>query len=161
MELEAGAFAGADIVGLDGVVESADGADDGNGAVLERVDLVEAAGFVARGHEEHVGAGLDAVRHVIVVSDLDGEAARILADETAEEILVILVSGAENDDGNILVRQAVGGEGDEIEALLGGKARDDADDGRGGFRVEREAAQQIAAALAACPPATPPNNGRR
>ena len=97
VELEAGAFAGADIVGFDGVVEAAGGADDGDGAVLERVDLVEAAGFVARGHEEHVGAGLDAVRHLIVVSDLDGEAAGILADETAEEILVILVSGAEDD----------------------------------------------------------------
>ena len=45
------------------------------------------------------------------------------------------------------MREAVGGEGDQIESLLGGKAGDDADDGRGGFRIEREAEQQIAAAL--------------
>lgn len=37
--------------------------DDGDGAVGHGIELIEAAGLKARGHEEHVAAGRHAVRH--------------------------------------------------------------------------------------------------
>lgn len=40
--------------------------DNGNGAVGHGVELVEAAGLEARGHEQHVAAGRDAVRQAHV-----------------------------------------------------------------------------------------------
>ncbi len=40
--------------------------DDGHGAVGHGIELVEAAGLEARGHEQHVAAGRDAVRQANV-----------------------------------------------------------------------------------------------
>ena len=53
-ELESGSGTVLKVERLDGVVETACGADDGDRAVPEAVNLVQAAGFVARGHHEDV-----------------------------------------------------------------------------------------------------------
>src|SRR6185369_891762 len=49
-ELEAGSLAGARVPMFNGIVEAAGGADDGDCAVLQAVDLVEAARLVSGGH---------------------------------------------------------------------------------------------------------------
>ncbi len=54
----------------DGVGQTAGAAHHGQGAVTQAVDLIQAAGLEARRHQEDVGAGLDAVREVLVVTDV-------------------------------------------------------------------------------------------
>src|SRR5436305_8082501 len=51
---------------LDGIDQATDRVDDGQRAVAQRVELVEAAGLESRGHEERVRAALHAVREAIV-----------------------------------------------------------------------------------------------
>ena len=46
-------------------------ADHRDGAVPQAVDLVEAARLIAAGHQEHIAAGLDAVRQRVVEADVD------------------------------------------------------------------------------------------
>src|SRR6266700_7979998 len=69
LKFEAGAFFRARVPGVDGVVETAGGAHNGYCPVLQAIDLAEAAGFIARRHQEHVCPGLDFVSKDIVVSN--------------------------------------------------------------------------------------------
>src|SRR5450755_5139166 len=70
-KLEAGTLAGASVPMLDRVVEAAGGTDDGNRAVLQAVNLVEAARLVPGRHEKHVTARLNLVRDGVVIGHLD------------------------------------------------------------------------------------------
>src|SRR2546425_6468533 len=84
LELETRAIAGPRIKGLNRVVEPPRGAYHGHGAVLQAVNLVQPAGFVARRHQKHVRPGLNLVRQGVVIGDLHadfaGESRRQLAE---------------------------------------------------------------------------------
>ncbi len=71
---------------------------DGHGAVAQTVELVETTGLVARGHHEHVRAGLDQVRELVaeaaVEADLPGEGAL----ECAEHLFEVVLAAAEQDE---------------------------------------------------------------
>ncbi len=76
-EFEAGAL-------IHGIRQAAGGAHDGHGAIAQAVHLVEPARLVTAGHQEHIGAGFDAVRQRIVVTDVHGDFRRVVLGETAE-----------------------------------------------------------------------------
>src|SRR6202022_403805 len=62
----------------DAVREPPDGADQRKRSIAQRVELVEPAGLEPRGHDEHVGAGLDPVRKAIVEAELRRHPAEML-----------------------------------------------------------------------------------
>src|ERR1700739_2379868 len=53
IEFEAGSLPGARIPGFDRLVQAAGGAHNRHSSILQAVNLVQAAGFVARRHQEH------------------------------------------------------------------------------------------------------------
>ena len=68
VEQEAGALAGRGFHCVHRVGQPAGATHDRHRAVAQAVHLVQAARLVARRHEEHVGAGLDPVRELVVVA---------------------------------------------------------------------------------------------
>src|SRR3569832_1691008 len=60
-------------------------------AVAQAVDLIEAAGLVTRGHQEEIGAGLDAVGERFAETDADVTALRIVRGQRREGLLEGLV----------------------------------------------------------------------
>ena len=95
-EDETGAGAGARVPGLHGVGEPAGAVHDGHRAVAQAVELVEAAGLVARRHEEHVGARLDQVGEVVVEAAVETDLAREGALQAAEHVLEPRLAAAEH-----------------------------------------------------------------
>jgi len=143
-KFEAGAGAGRLAVVGDGVVEAAGGADDGEGAVLHRVDLIEAAGFVERRHEKEVAAGFDAVTEVVGVADVRADAAGMGSGQPVDEVFRVGVAVAEYDALHEHIVE--GGRerfAEEVEAFLVGEAADDAEDGQVGADFEIEAATAV------------------
>ena len=55
---------------INGIIQAPGGANHRHCAVAQAVDLVQAAGFVVAGHQEHVGAGFDPVGKRGIVADL-------------------------------------------------------------------------------------------
>ena len=110
---------------LDRVVESAGGAHHRYGSIAHAVDLVQPAGLVARGHQEDVAARFNLVRQGIVIGDLHGEFLRILLVQLAEQLFILAVAAAQHHHDQVLPGQAIGHLENQIESLLGGKARHD------------------------------------
>src|SRR6185312_14629839 len=111
-----------------GVFQSTGGADHRHGSVAQAVDLVQSAGFVAAGHEEHVCAGLYAMGERVVVSEFDGNAARIAGLEGSEQSFHLFFAIAEGSEIHILSEDLIGSLANQIEAFLGGKPGDDANE---------------------------------
>ncbi len=97
LEHEARAFAGGRIERLHGVGQAAGLAHDGDRAVAQAEHLVQAAGLVARRHEQHVCTGLDQVSQLIIVAAVERRLAREGLVQPAEELLVAPLPGAEYD----------------------------------------------------------------
>ena len=121
-EREARALAGELVVGGHGVAETARLAYHGQGAVAHGDHLREAARLEERRHEEHVGAGIHAMREGVVECDARSAGARILIGEVAHRLLVI--AGAEHGHLHAAGKDAVERVRDEVHALLAGEARD-------------------------------------
>ncbi len=83
IEHHAGALPGLRIEVLHRVGQPAGAAHDRDGAVAQAVHLVEAAGLVLRGHQEHVAGGLDPVRVFLAVATAKGHARRMLMRQLA------------------------------------------------------------------------------
>jgi len=147
-ELESSACAKAGIPFLHSVVESAGRTHNGHGSILEGVDLVEAAGLEAAGHEENIRAGFDFVGEGIVVTNLDGEAARVCISKVPEKLFVLRFAGSESDDCYIALCKAAGNLLKQVEAFLRSEAGADTDDGRLFRDFETEGVKQILTALA-------------
>src|ERR1051326_5369638 len=126
-ELETGSLASARVPRLDGVVKTAGCANDWNSAVLEAVNLIQAAGFVLRGHEEHVTASFDLVGQRIVVGDLNGDLLRELFLHPGEHFFVLAITIAQGDHNQFLAGETVHDLGNQVEALLRRETRDDSD----------------------------------
>ena len=65
------------------VVQAACCAHDGNCSIAQAVNLIQAAGLVARRHQKHIRAGFDFVRDGIVVSDFHADFRRIFLRQLA------------------------------------------------------------------------------
>ena len=104
-EFEARPLAGCFVVLLDGVFQPAGGAHDGQRAVFERVNLVQAARLVAGGHHEKVRSGFDPVRQFVVVADVTAHPSGVAPRQRAEVCLQPLVTGAENRKLDVHLRQ--------------------------------------------------------
>ena len=122
---------------LDGVVEPAGCAHYRYSSVAHAVELVQPAGFIARGHEEDVAASFNLVRQRVVVNDLHRELLRILFVQLAEQLFIIAVAAAQHEHDHLLPGQAIGYLENKIEALLGGKTRHNANHRQ--LRVFRQA----------------------
>jgi len=97
-------------------------AHDGDGAVFQAVDLIQAAGLVARGHEEHIRSGFNFVGDGVVECYFGGDFVGELFIETLEHFFVELVARART---TMIIsswarRSMIWG--DEIEALLRGES---------------------------------------
>src|SRR5699024_2024794 len=120
--------AGEDVVGLYGVLEAAGLPDNGNGAVVHGVELGEAAGLEAGGHQQRVGAGIDPVGSGLVILDAGAEGAAVGVLIIPEGVLIALVAGAQHHHLGVAVEDLGHNGVDEIQTLLVGQARDEADD---------------------------------
>src|SRR5271166_6535995 len=143
LELESRALPGLRIKLFDGVVESADRAHNRHGAIAQAVDLVHAAGFVMRRHEEHVATGFDLVRQRVVVGDLHAKLLGILFVQLPEHLFVGGLAGAEHRHNQVGAGQAVGYLLHQIEALLRNEAGDDANHWQPRVFCDAERLQQV------------------
>ena len=128
VEGKAVALPGEGVVGLHGVLQAAGLPHDGQGAVVHGVELGQAAGLKAGGHQQGVGAGVDAVGPGLVVLDAGAEGALVGVLIPPEGVLIHLVAGAQHHDLGVAV-QHLGDDGaDQIQALLVGQPGDEAKD---------------------------------
>ena len=123
-EREAGALAGELVIGDDGVLEAAGLAHHGQGAVAHGDDLREAAGLELGRHEEHVGAGVHALRERGVELDARAHLTGVLILEPAQTLLVVGVTGAEHGHLHAALQNPLEGVHHKIHALLAREARD-------------------------------------
>src|SRR5579872_1495330 len=133
---------------LNRIFESAGGAHDWHGSVLEAVDLVQPAGFVVRRHQEDVGAGLDFVSEGAIIAKMNEKLSGEAIGQPTKEVAVFCLSSAEDDHDHVLFRQLVAESGNQVKAFLRSHARDDGDDRRlRGNVLRMEKPQQIFAAF--------------
>ena len=110
------------IEGLHRVVQTAGGADNRHRTVFHTVDLVQPAGLIARGHQEHVRPGFDLVGQHIIVGDLYGHLVGVLPGQSQEELLVGPIARPERHQGEVFCEQTVGHLSDQVKSLLRGEA---------------------------------------
>ena len=97
-ELQAGAQALGDGhgIGVDHRVgQPADPRDHGQRPIAQRAELGEAAGLVARGHQQRIDAALDQMGEALVIADVAADAAGILIGGVAEAALQPALAGAQ------------------------------------------------------------------
>mmetsp|Transcript_22653 Transcript_22653/g.73662 ORF Transcript_22653/g.73662 Transcript_22653/m.73662 type:complete len:453 (+) Transcript_22653:873-2231(+) len=96
--------------------------------VPHRVQLVQSARFEARGHEEDVARGGDAVRGLVREADPSAELVREGALRLLHKLFEVREAAAEHDELNILVHNLVDAFRDEVRPLLAVEAPDEADE---------------------------------
>ena len=139
------------VVGEHGVAQAARLAHDRHGAVAHGDHLGEAARLELAGHEEHVAAGVDAVRQLVVHREARGQPARILALRPGEQVGVLRLAHAQHDQLDARAHQLADDALHQVEALLVGQAGDDAHQRRVRLNAQAELLLQLllAALLAA------------
>ena len=120
-------FPVARVPGLDGVVQTSRGANDWHRAIFQAIDLVQPAGLILRGHEEHVCARFNLVRNGIVISNLHRNLLWKLLLHAQEHLFIFLVASAQSHNNHVLARQPVHDLRDQIKTFLGREARDNTD----------------------------------
>src|ERR1039458_4074091 len=124
-EFEPRAVAGRLVIILHRVVEAARGADDGQGAVLEGVNLVESAGLVQRRHEEEIATRLDEMAEFGREPDVRTDATGIRPGQVAKEVFGVHITVAEYDELHDHIVESGGQRlAQETESLLMDKAAD-------------------------------------
>ena len=141
-EREAVALAGGVVVAEHGIAQAAGLAHDRHGAVAQRDHLGQAARLKQRRHQEHVRAGIDAVRQLVVHLEARGHASRIGRLGPLEQIGVLGVAHAQHDQLEAGIHQLADDALDQVQALLVRQARDHADDRRIGVDGQAQLALQ-------------------
>ena len=121
---EARALAGKLVVRDHGVLQAAGLAHNGQGAVAHGDDLRQAAGLKLRGHQEHVGSSIHALRQRRIELDACGHGAGVLILEVAQAVLVVAVAGAQHRHLHAAGQDAVERVHDQVHALLARQTRD-------------------------------------
>ena len=111
---------------LDRVVEPAHRVHQRQRAVAQRIELVQPAGLEARGHQEHVGARLDAVGELVVEPQLRRDAARVFLGQRGKLLFQRAVAGAEQGELHLALHHAGERLGEHVVAFL---VREPADGG--------------------------------
>ncbi len=130
-EGEAVAFIRELVVGKDGVAQTAGFAGNRHRAIAHGNHLGQTARLELAGHEEHVAAGVDAVRKLMVHRKARRKASRILALRPGEQVGVLRLAHAEHDELDAGRHEFADDALDEIKALLVGQAGDDAHERNG------------------------------
>ena len=90
LEVDAAGHRAVDVV--DAVGQAADPAYQRNRAIALAVHLVEAARLVARGHDEEVAGGFDAVGKPFVVGQTHGDATRMARSQLRKSTFKALIA---------------------------------------------------------------------
>ena len=104
-EAEARRSAGGEIFvgGIDdGVGQTSGRSHHGHRAVLQAVNLIQAAGLVPRRHQENIRAGFDLVRKEVVIRHFHVEFGGIDPSQLAEQFFVFRFTRAEGHHGQVL-----------------------------------------------------------
>ena len=120
---------------LDRIGEATRCADDGQAAVAHRDHLVGPARLAVRGHQKHIAARVDLARKLLVKREKDRHAVGKLLAEPGEEIVIVLIASAHQDELHVeCIEQVVNRLADEVNPFLIVEPRDHRDDGRFGAR---------------------------
>ena len=131
------------LVGVDhGVGEPADARHDRDGAVAQAVELGEAAGLEARGHQDGVGPALQQVGERLVIAEDAADPAGMRLRRRGEARLDGRVARAQDRQLAAMGQQRRQGAQQEVQALLLGQAADDDAQKCLGIGVEPEALLQ-------------------
>ena len=128
---------------------------DRNRAVAHRIELAQTARLEPRRHRKQIAAGVDPARELGVESDAHRDVLAKHVGEPGEPALELGLAGAEHDQPRAHPRELGNDVGDQVEALLVGHARDDADQGLVGGERQAElggepgAAHRLAGEIAA------------
>ena len=114
---------------MDRILEAARFADDGNGAVAQGDELAQAARFVPRRHEEHVGSGVDLVGQGFVEGDVRRYLGRMAAGQFAEGFFIAGIARPDQDQLDVVVDEFIHDARDQVQALVFDEARDHGDHG--------------------------------
>ena len=114
---------------MDGVAQAAGLADDGRCAVAAGHHLCQTAGLALGGHDEGICTGVDLLRELGLKADVGAYAARVTAAQVGEEVLVLALAAAQNDQLDAAVHQTVSDALHQIKALHAHHAADHAKDG--------------------------------
>src|SRR5665213_2062151 len=107
----------------DGIIETAGCPYYRNSAIAKTVHLVQAAGFVAAGHQENVAARFDAMSETVIETDLQTDAPRIVRIQVAEHFLNVGIAAAEHHQRDIIAGHHFPRDiAEDIEAFLEGEA---------------------------------------
>ena len=136
VEHDAGSQPGLRIEVLHRIGQSAGVAHDGNGAVTQAVHLVEAAGLILRGHQEHVAGGLDPVRVFLAVAIAKRHAGGIVVRQLRQERFIARITTAQHRQAEFpLGQQSRQHFHHQVQSLLRGQATDHADQRQAAARL--------------------------
>mmetsp|Transcript_39014 Transcript_39014/g.65572 ORF Transcript_39014/g.65572 Transcript_39014/m.65572 type:complete len:207 (-) Transcript_39014:1545-2165(-) len=117
------------VVGLHRVPEAADRVHDGHGPVALRVQLVEAARLEARGHQQDIARGVDAVGHLHREPHPRAELLSVAVLHVAHTLLEVGAAGAEEHHLALLPLEPFGRFEDLVHPLLSVQPPDEAQQG--------------------------------
>ena len=123
-ERETVAFAGELVVRGYGVAQATRFANDRQGAIAHGDHLGETARLKEGGHEEHVGAGIHALRERRVKLDASGHLAGVDRLVPAQGVFVVGVARAQDCHLDASFKDALKAVHDQIHAFLPGETRD-------------------------------------
>ena len=109
---------------MHGVLQATGLAHNGQGAVAHGDNLRQATGLKLRGHQEHIGGGVHALRKRRVKLDTRRHGAGVFVLEVAQAVLVVAVAGTQHGHLNATGQDAVERVHDQVHALLSRQARD-------------------------------------
>ena len=115
------------VIRLHGILEAACLADDGDRPVAHGNQLRQAAGLKETGHKQRIRAGINLVSQCLVVGDIGADFALILALIVPEGILIIRITGAQDDYLRVLIHNMVQDRIHQIQTFLIGQTGDESD----------------------------------
>ena len=116
------------LVGLDGILQTTGLPDDGHRAVAHGDHLAQAAGLALGGHQEQVRAGVDGHGQRLVIVQAHGHAAMILLGRPMEELLILPVALAKNDQLHRELHHIMKDLTNQVQTLMGHQTADDGHD---------------------------------
>ena len=108
---------------LDGIVQTTRSTHHRHGTIFQTVNLIQPAGFVARRHQENIGAGFHLMCKLVVVCEFETHTPGVGVRQRAKQILVAAFARAQHHQRHILIHQFVRAVGDQVKSLLVGKPR--------------------------------------
>ena len=114
---------------VDGVAQTAGLADDGRRAVAAGHHLCQTAGLALGRHDEGICTCVDLLRQGRLEADVGANAARMACAQVGEEVLVLALAAAQNDQLDAAVHQTIGDALHQIKALHADHAADHGKDG--------------------------------